>query len=280
MSHESKTSRKLSAARERAIARAQTWRWTPHVVASLDRERWSGAGLLAGGLAYRLFFWLVSFGLVVSAVVGFWVRSDRGSLVDAAKSFGLSGVAARSAASAASDESHARWYLLIVGVALLVYFGAAAVRALRVAAFVAWQLKPTRLRRPLRASVAFTAVALVEVAVTGASSWVRHHNAPLGVVTTTATVFAYFGLALLGFTLLPRAEGSGWRSVVPGAALVGCGGVAIHFLTAYYLSDRLERSPQLYGVLGAATVVLLGLFLVGRVITSAMFLNATLHRGR
>jgi uncharacterized BrkB/YihY/UPF0761 family membrane protein len=277
-----KTSRRLGAsaraAGERAAERAQRLPWAPDVLAALDRERWSGAGLLAGGLAYRLFFWLVSFGLVVSAAAGFWVRADRGGLVDAAKSFGLSGVAAHSAASAANDESYARWYLLVVGVVLLAYFGVGAVRALCVAAFVAWQLKPTRLRRPLRASAAFTAVVLVEVAVTGATSWVRHHNAALGVVATTATVLAYFGLALLAFKLLPRAEGTHWRSVLPGAALVGCGGLAIHLVTAYYLSGRLEHSPKLYGVLGAATVVLLGLFLIGRVIVAAMFLNATLHR--
>ena len=48
----------------------------------------------------------------------------------------------------------------------------------------------------------------------------------------------------------------------------------------YYLSDKLERSPQLYGVLGASTVVLLGLFLIARVAVASMFLNATIKRRR
>src|SRR3954466_16404647 len=95
--------------------------WTPRLLESFEREQRSGAGLLAGGLAYRLFFWLVSFGLVIAAVVSFWGRSDSHSLVDAGKSLGLRGVAAQSATSAVRDESHARWYLLVAGLVLLTY---------------------------------------------------------------------------------------------------------------------------------------------------------------
>lgn len=266
------------AAGERAAARAERLPGAPHVLESLEREQRSGAGLLAGGLAYRLFFWLVSFGLVVAAAASFWVRSSRHSLVDAAKDFGLGGVAARSAASAVREGSHARWYLLIAGVALLAYFGVGAVRALRVAAFIAWQLKPERLRHPLRASATFTGLFALGLAVTVSMSWVRHHSAAIGVLTTAATVFFFFALALLVFSLLPRAEATTWRSFLPGAALVGCGITAIHLFTVYYLAGRLERSPKLYGTLGAATVVLLGLFLIARVVVSAMFLNATMQR--
>jgi uncharacterized BrkB/YihY/UPF0761 family membrane protein len=250
------------------------------VADSLKREQHSGAGLLAGGLAYRLFFWLVSFGLVVAAVGSFWVLSDRHSLVDAAKSFGLSGVATRSATSAVREGSHDRWYLLIAGVALLAYFGVGAVRALRVAAFIAWQIEPSRLRHPVRASATFTALFVVGLAVTLFTSWVRHHSVLVGVIATAATVLAFLALALVAFDLLPRPERTTWRSLLPGAALVGWGLMAIHLFTVYYLSGKLERSPKLYGTLGASTVVLLGLFLIARVIVSAMFLNATLERRR
>lgn len=262
------------------MSRAQRLPWAAEAMDSLEREQRSGAGLLAGGLAYRLFFWLVSFGLVVAAVTSFWVRDDRGSLTDAAKSFGLSGVAARSATSAVQEGSHARWYLLIAGLVLLGYFGVGAVRALRVAAFIAWQLDPVRLRRPLRASGAFTALTLLGVTATLFASWVRDHSDVLGLPATAGTILAFVALALLAFDLLPRPDRTTWRSFLPGAALVGCGITAIHLFTVYYLSSKLERSPKLYGTLGASTVVLLGLFLIARVIVSAMFLNATLHRRR
>jgi uncharacterized BrkB/YihY/UPF0761 family membrane protein len=254
--------------------------WTPRLLESFEREQRSGAGLLAGGLAYRLFFWLVAFGLLVAAGASFWVRESQGSLQDAAKNFGLSGVAARSASSAVEDGSNARWYLLGAGVVFVMYFGLGAVRALRVAAFIAWQMKPTRLRRPARASATFTGLFVLGLAATTLMTWVRQHSAPLGLVATIGSALVYAALGLATFTLLPHPAGCTWKSHLPGAVLVGVGTTALHVFTVYYLSAKLERSPDLYGTLGAATVVLLGLFLIARVIVSAMFLNATLASPR
>ena len=93
------------------------------VVAALERERLAAAGLLAGGLAYRLFFWLVPLGLVFASVLSFWVDEDRVGLQDAARNFGISGAATQSAMKAIAEEHHARWYFLIAGIVLLVWFG-------------------------------------------------------------------------------------------------------------------------------------------------------------
>lgn len=265
--------RRFDEARERT-------RWVPLLIDSFEREQRSGAGLLAGGLAYRLFFWLVAFGLLVAAGASFWERTDKGSITHAAKSFGLSGIAARSAISAVEEGSHSRWYLLVSGVVLITYFGVGGVRALRVTAFIAWQVKPARLHRPVRASALFTTVFVLGLGITMLASWERHNSAVLGLVTTIAGVVGYAALALLAFHLLPRPEGTGWRDLLPGALLLAWGILGIHIFVVYYLSGKLERSPQLYGVLGASTVVLLGLFLIARVTVSAMFFNATLRRRR
>jgi uncharacterized BrkB/YihY/UPF0761 family membrane protein len=264
------------AAGTRALERAQRLRWAPSVIAAFEREQMSGAGLLAGGLAYRLFFWLVPFGLVVAAVASFWVHSDRGSLTSTAKSFGLSGVATRSALTAVESGSHARWYLFIAGLIFVAYFGLGAVRALRVAAFVAWRIKPTRLRGALTASAAFSGVMVLGISAAMVASWLRHHSPAIGVVATVATILVFLVLGVFAFDHLPHAEGISWREQIPGAALAACGITAIHVFTVYYLSAKLERAPKLYGTLGAATVVLLGLFLIARVVISGMFFNATL----
>ena len=217
---------------------------------------------------------------MVAATTSFWVRSDPGTLVEATKSFGLSGTAARSATAAVRDGSHARWYLLVAGAALLVYFGVGAVRALRVNAFIAWQVEPSRLRRPIRASATFTALFILGLAVTAFATWMRHHNVTLGFLATAVSALAFLVVALLAFALLPRAANATWDALLPGAVLVAVGVTAFHLFTVYYLAERLEHTSKLYGSLGASTVVLLGLFLVARVIVSAMFLNATIHRRR
>ena len=89
-------------------------------VEALTSEQRSAAALLAGGSTYRFFPWLVPFGFVVAAIASFWVRSSPTSLENAAKSFGLGGVAARWAISAVEDGSRERWYLLVTGMLLIV----------------------------------------------------------------------------------------------------------------------------------------------------------------
>jgi uncharacterized BrkB/YihY/UPF0761 family membrane protein len=61
---------------------------------------------------------------------------------------------------------------------------------------------------------------------------------------------------------------------------VGVGLEALHLFTALYLVPRLGRSSELYGSLGAATVILLWLYICARLITLSAFLNATLWERR
>jgi uncharacterized BrkB/YihY/UPF0761 family membrane protein len=275
--------RSAHAAREsavRTLERAHDKRGFREAFESFEWEQRSGAGLLAGGLAYRFFLWLVPFGLVVAAIASFWVRLDRGGLQDAARSFGLGGVAAHSATSAVQDGSRARWFLLIAGLVLLLWAGIGAVRALRVAARLAWGLDPARLRNPLRSSLVFSVAAVLGLAASMFASWARYHLDVLGLVITLLDAVVFGLLALFAFHNLPRPQHIAWRRQWPGAALVGAGVTGVHVFLAYYLAGRLESTPALYGTLGAAVVVLLVLYLIARLVVSAMFLNATLERLR
>jgi uncharacterized BrkB/YihY/UPF0761 family membrane protein len=62
--------------------------------------------------------------------------------------------------------------------------------------------------------------------------------------------------------------------------LVALGGQAIHLAVVLYLAPKLGRSSELYGALGAATVILLWLYLVARLLVAAAFLNAALWGSR
>ncbi len=256
---------------------AQETRGVREVLRSLRSEQRSGAALLSGGLAYRFFVWLVPFGLVTAAVASFWVHVSRANLEDTARSFGLSGISAHSATGAIEDGYKARWYLLFTGLLLSLWAGVSAVRALKVAARLAWGLEPERLRRPVSAGLAFTSVAVAGLAASVGATWARHHGVLLGLTVTLADVFVFGLLALFAFTHLPRPEGTTWRLQWPGALVVGIGLTGVHVFCAYYLARQLERAPSLYGTLGASTVVLLVLFLIARLLVSGMFLNATLQ---
>ena len=67
---------------------------------------------------------LVPLGLVFAAVLSFWVDEDPAALRGtAAQDFGISGAATQSAMNAIEAEHHARWYFLLAGIALVIWFG-------------------------------------------------------------------------------------------------------------------------------------------------------------
>ena len=248
-------------------------------VAALERERLAAAGLLAGGLAYRLFFWLVPLGLVFAAVLSFWVDEDPDGLKDAAEDFGIGGAATHSAMNAIAGEHHARWYFLLAGIGLVLWFGIGVVRALIVAHAVAWGLRPEKVRRPLVASLAFSGIVIGLIAVSSSTQALREQLGGTGVLLTLLLFVLYLWAAVWVMDKLPHRSESR-RDLLPGAALLALGTQGIHLVVVLYLAPKLGRSSELYGALGAATVILLWLYLVARLVVAAAFLNAALWDGR
>lgn len=245
----------------------------------LDRERRAAASLLAGGLAYRLFFWLVPLGLVLAATLGFWVAEGGGDLDDTAREFGITGVAASAAMSAIESEAHNRWYLLVSGAGLVAWFGIGVVRALHVTHNVAWGLAPQKLRRPLRAGLGFTGLALGALAFTAAAGWARERNEGAGLLLTLLLVAVYLGAIVWLMAKLPHRAAS-WKELLPGAVLVAVGAQAMHLVVALYIAPKLARSSELYGALGGATTILLWLYLTARLWVAGTFLNAAFWERR
>ena len=99
---------------------------------------------------------------------------------------------------------------------------------------------------------------------------------------TVALLVAFFALWLAVSRMLPHPPGLPWRAFVPGAALVALGMEGIHLATVLYISHKAEQASASYGAIGASLVLLLWLYLLGRLIVAAAFLNATVsesHRG-
>lgn len=269
--------------RERAralAAEAAAWAgrhlpWGDVLAGALERERIAAAGLLAGGLAYRLFFWLVPLGLVFAAVASFWVEADRGGLESAARDFGIGGAAASAAADAIERDAHSRWYFLAAGSVLLLWFGGGVVRALHVAHAVAWRLRPGKVRRAPLGGAVFTALMVALLVAAAATAALREQAPGLGLLITLATTLLYAAVAVWGSRHLPS-RATDWRSFVPGAILIAVGTLLVHVLVVFYLAPKLGRSSELYGTLGAATVVLLWLYLEARLVVAGAFLNAAL----
>jgi len=246
---------------------------------AFQRELTFGGGLLAGGLAYRLFLWLLPIGLVGAQSLGIWLDANDDSVEDAAKELGIGAAAVASAAKAVEASQSNRILLLATGLVLLAWFSLGFVRALQLAYSLAWGLPRQKLRKPLYAVLLFNGLFLA-LAVAGAGlAWLRAEVDLFGVLGVPATIAFETGVALLVMWLLPR-RAERWQELVPGALLVAVGAQLVSVAVVFYFAPRIGRSSELYGTLGTAAVLLVWLYVLARLITSGAFLNATLWERR
>jgi uncharacterized BrkB/YihY/UPF0761 family membrane protein len=249
------------------------------VVAAAQRERAQGGGLLAGGVAYRLFFWIVPTGLAAAALGSLAGYKQKGGLESTAGSRGLAAVVATAERQAMDANKSARWYLAAVGIGLSIWFGLGVVRALAIVHALAWEESIPKLRRPLLAGAAFT----IFTGILALASWILSTGTsavglgPLAFVLTL--ILTYGGAAFLLSLFFPHG-GAPRRAVLPGCLFLTVGGIVLQVIVKVYLAPKLGRSVNTYGLLGAASVILLWLYIVARLITVSAFLNAALWRDR
>ena len=246
---------------------------------AFQRELAYGGGLLAGGLAYRLFLWLLPIGLVGAQILGFWLDTAEEDVEGAAKEFGIGAAAIASAERAVETSQSNRLLLLLTGLILLAWFSLGFLRALQLAFSLAWGLPRQRLSKPLYAVLFFNGLVLA-LTVTGAGlAWLREHLGLFGLLGVLATVAFQTAVGVLVMWLLPR-RAERWQELVPGAALVAVGAQLVNVAVVFYFAPKIGRSTELYGTLGTAAVLLVWLYVLARLITSGAFLNATLWERR
>ncbi len=108
------------------------------------------------------------------------------------------------------------------------------------------------------------------------AAWLREVTPGPGLLITFAVVLVFVGLSWLALRWLPG-PGATPLEVLPGAALLAVGLQALHLVATLYLPSRIERASDTYGTLGTAIVLLLWLYLIGRLIMAGAVLNATMR---
>jgi membrane protein len=242
----------------------------------LDRRR--AGSLLAGGIAFRIFLWLLPAALFAAAVVGLLRPTGEASPERVAQSLGLAASVASTVEQATRQSNRGAGALLAISIVLMLYTSMSLVRALRVAHVLAWEVPFRRGGAPLpRDGAIFTAAIAATFAVDTGITYLRHEHVALSLLLVPLS-FAITGGAWLGLSmLLPHGEAH-WRALLPGAALFALGHIVLQVATVYYFAPKLTKAPALYGSLGTAATLLLWLFLIARIIVAAAFLNAALWR--
>jgi membrane protein len=261
-----------------ATARRRFW-WADAGFQAFDREMIHGSGLLAGGLAYRLFLWLLPIGLVGSQLLGIWVDLSEESVEGAAKEYGIGAAAVATASNAVETTTTNRVLLLLLGLGLLAWFSLGFVRALQLAYAIAWEVPRPRLRKPVWAVLFFNGLVIAVALASSGLAWLRVELGLLGILGVGVTIAFQAAVGVLVMWFLPR-RAERWHELLPGAVLVAVGSQLVSLAVVFYLAPKIGRSSELYGTLGTASVLLVWLYLLARLITSGAFLNATLWERR
>jgi uncharacterized BrkB/YihY/UPF0761 family membrane protein len=262
---------RLTAARERAEALPGA----SVVQEAATSERELGGGLIAGGVAFRIFLWLVPFGLVVAACLSFWSDYDPDGLESASREFGIGAAAAEAAAEALQTGDRNAVAFLLFGLVLLAWFTIGALRALVLAHALAWQLRPPRIRRPAHAIALFNGLFVLYALSSAGVVWLREQIGATALLSTLVTLALTTVIAAVAMWHLPHRV-TDVRELLPGAALVAVGLQLIQLAVLFYFAPRLGRSEETYGAFGAAATMLVWLYVISRLVTTAAFLNATL----
>ena len=239
-------------------------------IRAAERNRRVAASVLAGGLAYRIFLWLLPFALVVGGGLGF---SNANSTEEAVEGGGLPGAVTNAIGDAARSANSQSWWLLAVGVPLLLWAGFTGAKAVQLIHALVWEEPPPK-PKPLRASLAFTGMAIAFMAAVALTWWVRD-DWP-GLLAPVVTFAPLAGLWLWVSLHLPHRDAP-WQALVPGALVVAIGFQVLHELIGNFLVPKLEKSTSLYGDLGATATFLFFMYVVAFLIVTAPVLNSSLH---
>ncbi len=228
------------------------------------------SSVLAGGFAYRLFLWLLPFGLLVGGALGL---SNAESTEEAVEGGGIPGAISNAIGDAARSADSESWWLFAVGVPLLLWAGFTGAKAIQLIHALVWDEIPPR-PKPLQASLAFTGVMCAFMAAIALTWWVRG-DWP-GIFAPVLTFAPLAALWLWASLHLPHRDAP-WRALVPGALLVAIGFQVLHEAIGHFLVPKLEKSTSLYGSLGATTTLLFFMYMLGLLVVSAAVLNSSLY---
>ena len=237
------------------------------------RMRRRGGPLLSGGLAYRLFLFLIPAALLVVAVIGAFVDLSGETPEQAAHDLGMGAALAATVAQAVSQSEANAWWLALLGLVLMLWAARSAVSALLIVSRIAWDEPPSNKVSTTRGAIVFTGFLFAGSVGSYLAGHLLQGSVAASVALWLLVALVTIGAAVLAMTLLPRA-GRPWPAVIPGALFFGVVVRGMALATGLYFADRISRANDLYGALGIAIVVLLWLYLLAWGWVAAQFLNA------
>lgn len=267
--------------------RRQAWPWFDHLVRAAERYKGDGGDRLAAALTMYSILALLPLMLLAMSVLGFVMANNPDAQLKVLNKVTnvLPGVGTQLNGALENVEGN-RGTLGLIGLGGLLFSGLGGITALRDALRLMWHQNIdmgsffkkkgydalTLLILAVALSVSFVVTALATggagalLAAAGVGGPVSHGI--LNVLTFAAGVFVDAVLFLVLFKWLPRVTWP-WRRLVRGAIFGGFLFGLVKIIGAEYVSRTATKSTALYGSIGTAVALLVGLYLVSRAILFA-----------
>jgi len=240
-----------------------------------QRDRRLAGGLLAGALAFRIFLLLLPLVLVFVAGFGLYSRNDAAGAPSAGQRMGLTAYTANIVDQATAESSTGTFVALGIGLVGIFFASRSTIKALRVIHALAWQLPIPRLKAGWKTVLVFSGVA-TGLWLFAAATGILRTAGPLGLLAALLLRTAFYaGLVAWMSATMPHPAETGFRDYLPGAVVAAVGLQAMQLFSEIYLVHKAQSFSALYGGLGVAAVLLLWLYLIGRLIVGAAMVNAT-----
>ena len=240
---------------------------------TIERDSEIGGGMLAGALSYRLFVYALPFAFFVVSALGLLAKAfgtDPNALSD---SVGLAGVIARQVASA--SENSTLW-ITLTAFLILVYATRALFQAVAIVHALAWDRSAASIKVGARSVGFFGAAVICQVGLVTAIGAISRQSGFAGALAVVPCALALASLWLLVSLRVAHADAR-WTRLLPGSFFYAVGVILVVLFNTLVLEQLLEAKSSTYGALGIAATLLLGFFLIGRVMVGAAVLNATLY---
>ena len=264
--------------------RRDAWPWLDHLVHAASRYKGDGGDRLAAALTMYAILALLPLALVAMSVLGYVMANDpqRQAEIFSKMASTLPGVGVELAQALESVEQN-RGTLGLVGLGGLLFSGLGGITALRDALRLMWhqsldmgsffKKKAYDLLTLVILAVALTlSFGISALAAGGAGTALDRAGIDGGLAKWILNVLAFgvgvlvdAGLFLVLFKWLPRVTWP-WRRLVRGAVFGGCAFGVLKLGAGLYVGRTATRSTALYGSIGTAVAMLVGLYLVSRVI--------------
>jgi uncharacterized BrkB/YihY/UPF0761 family membrane protein len=243
-----------------------------------DRAR--GGGLLAGGIAYRLFLWLMPAALAVTSLLSGFATLSGDPPAEVAESFGMGGAFAATIGEAASDADRAAWVLFVMGLVLMLWAGRSVGKACRLVSTLAWDMKLTPADYRMRQTLAIAGLLLAFPILPLLLKPLYSGDLRSDLGASLITVAGIGGLAAVAAAHTPHPDGVRWYEFLPGALIFALGMEAMRVATTVYFTGKLVRVNDLYGAVGLSAVFMTYLYLVARLIVIGYMTNGARWRVR